>query len=162
MSHLSPERFVSTAFNFFPGDHDGQAFGFAGADDFAQIANFAPEHMAIEKQQGEKRLVLCRGADLLLNGQIGQKGVDFRFGHFGGMAHLVKEDVPLDPVAIGLFRAAAVVTGPQCFAHLVKQLRWAGETRWAIHRCPCQLPGLEPLIEFPRIEPPLPSDLVGG
>ncbi len=87
---------------FFPGHHDGQAFGLAGADDSAQIANFAPEHMALEKQQSAKRLVLRRGADLLLDGQIGQKGVDFRFGHFGGMAHLVKEDVPLDPLAIGL------------------------------------------------------------
>jgi len=38
------------------------------------------------------------------------------------MAYLVKEDVALDPVAVGLLSAAAVVAGAQGLAQAVDQL----------------------------------------
>jgi hypothetical protein len=40
---------------------------------------------------------------------MSQESVDLRLGHFGGMAHVVEVDEPLDPVAVGLLGPAAVV-----------------------------------------------------
>jgi hypothetical protein len=39
---------------------------------------------------------------LLLDREMSQKGIDLRFGHLGGVAHVVEEDESLHPVPIGL------------------------------------------------------------
>lgn len=97
--------------------------GLAGADDLGEIPDFAVENVAVGEQQRRKRPVLCRGADLVLDREMGQKGIDLRFGHLGGVAHVVEEDVPLDPMAIRLFRAWAGVTRAQGLRQPVWQLR---------------------------------------
>jgi len=79
--------------------------------------------MAVQKKQRRKRLVLSRGADLLLDGQMGQKGVDLRLGHLGRMADVVEMDESLDPVAIGLLGPAAVTPSAQDFYHAVVEPR---------------------------------------
>jgi len=57
----------------------------------------------------------------LLGGQMRQEGVDLRLGHILGMADVVEVDEPLDPVDVGLFSSAAVVTGTQGVLHLVER-----------------------------------------
>jgi hypothetical protein len=39
-----------------------------------------------------------------------QEGVDLRFGHLGGVADAMEVDEPLDPQAVRLLGAAAVMT----------------------------------------------------
>ena len=55
--------------------------------------------------------------------QTGQKSIDFGFGHFFGMAHIMKIDVSFNPMNISGFRAPAVMTRAQCPAKLIEKLR---------------------------------------
>ena len=119
-------------FHFLAGHDHRQAFGFPGADDFAQVAHFTTEDVTIKEKQRGKRLVLSGGACLFLRGQMRQEGVDFWFGHFGGVADVVKVDVASNPMAIGLLRTRTVMARPQGFAQLVKQLGSAGATNLPI------------------------------
>jgi hypothetical protein len=50
---------------------------------------------------------------------VGQDGVDFGFGHFGGVPNIMEEDESLDPVAVALLGPAAVVAGTQGFTKAV-------------------------------------------
>jgi hypothetical protein len=47
-------------------------------------------------------------ADLFLDRQMRQKRINFRFCHFHRMADIVKENEPLEPMAIGLLGPPAV------------------------------------------------------
>jgi hypothetical protein len=112
------------------------------ADDLAQIAHVAPDHVSIEEQQRRKRLGLGRGADRLPDGQLRQEGIDLRLGHLGGVADLVERDEPFHPVAVGLFGAGAAVAGPQGLAQAVEELGLPrlrlsriGRSAWRTCRC---------------------------
>jgi len=50
------------------------------------------------------------GGDVLLDGQIGQKGFDFPAAHFVRMALVVEQNVAFDPVYISLFGANGTVS----------------------------------------------------
>jgi len=67
--------------------------------------------MAVEEEEGGEGLVLCRRADIFLDGQMCKKSVNLRFGHFGRMAHMMEKDETLHPHAVALLGSAAVVTG---------------------------------------------------
>ena len=62
-------------------------------------------------------------ADLLLDGQVGEKGVDLGLAHSGGMTDVVEEDAATDPLAVGLLGAAGVVARAQGLPKLFEQLR---------------------------------------
>jgi hypothetical protein len=55
---------------------------------------------------------------------MGQKGADVRVVHVGRVFPVVKKDVALDPVDIGLFRPDAVMLAAKGIAHLIQQLRF--------------------------------------
>ena len=81
------------------------------------------------------RMFLGGGADLLLDRQMGQEGVDFRLGHLGGVAHVVEMNVAPDPMTIGLLRPPAVMARTHGLAKPVEQLRSADRgdgSRWAL------------------------------
>jgi hypothetical protein len=46
---------------------------------------------------------------MFLHGQMGQEGIDLRFGHFGRMPDVMKENVALDPMAVSLLGPAGVM-----------------------------------------------------
>jgi hypothetical protein len=50
---------------------------------------------------------------------MGEKCIDFTFGHFRRMAHIMEKNIPPRPMAIRLLRPAAVMTGTQGFPELV-------------------------------------------
>jgi hypothetical protein len=54
------------------------------------LADLAIDDLAVKKKQGAKGLVLGRGADLLLDGQMGQKCADLRLVHLRRMANVMK------------------------------------------------------------------------
>ena len=64
---------------------------------------------------------------------MGQKGVDLRLGHAGGMPDMMEENEALDPVAVALLGPAAVMAGTEGFTQPVEELRllpcryWGGE-----------------------------------
>jgi hypothetical protein len=45
-----------------------------------------------------------------------KESIDLRLSHFLRMPNVIKEDEALDPMAIGLFRAAAVMAGAERLA----------------------------------------------
>ena len=56
----------------------------------------------------------------VLGGQMGQKRTDFILTHLSGMPLLVRENVSLDPVEVGLFGSDTVVFEPDYIADLIK------------------------------------------
>ena len=46
----------------------------------------------------------------MLVGQVGEKGLNFRCAHLGGMAHVMEGDIVSDPVDVGLL--PSVDSGP--------------------------------------------------
>jgi hypothetical protein len=67
------------------------------------------EHLAIEEKEGAEGLVLCRGGDVFLDSQVGEKGLDLRSAHLGRVTHVVEIDVALDPADVGLLGAIGIV-----------------------------------------------------
>jgi hypothetical protein len=79
----------------------------------------------VEKQQRTECLILCGGADALVDGEKRQKPRDFGDAHLGRMRLAVEDDVAADPVDVGLFGPPAVMPGTNRIAHAIEQLRLA-------------------------------------
>ncbi|MBI2187338.1 MAG: hypothetical protein HYU37_09520 [Acidobacteria bacterium] len=86
------------------------------------VADGHRQHVFIEKQQRTECLILCGGADVLVDREKRQKPRDFRDAHLGGMCLAMEEDVAADPVDVGLFGPPAVMAGTNRLAHAVEQL----------------------------------------
>ena len=71
------------------------------------------EHLAVQEQQGTEGLVLGRGSDLLIYGQVGEKGLDLGAAHLVGVPFIVEQDVAPDPVHVRVFGADGVVLEAQ-------------------------------------------------
>lgn len=80
------------------------------------------DDMTIQEQKRGERLVLRRGADFLFHGKMREESIDLRLGHFVRMPYFMKEDEPFHPVAIGLFRTAAVMACAERLAKSIEQL----------------------------------------
>jgi hypothetical protein len=90
------------------------------------------EDFLIEKQQRAQGLILRGRRDMTVHGQVGQKRFDFPPPHLCGMAFLMKQNTPLGPIDIGMFRPDSVMLRAQDVAHLIEQLLGAwclGHTR---------------------------------
>ena len=103
------------------GEDGRQAFGFFSADGLDGSFQVLFEHVAIEEQQGAERLVLCGGSDVLLHGQVGEEGFDFRDAHVARVLFMVEQDVAPDPADVGLFGADRVVFEADGVADLVEE-----------------------------------------
>ena len=83
--------------------------------------NLLAEYFAIEKDQGAQRLILSRGGDLLLDRQVVEKLLNVLLIHLGRMAFVMKEDVALDPIDVGLLSANAVVLAANRLPDLIQK-----------------------------------------
>jgi hypothetical protein len=81
---------------------------------------FAIEHLLVEKKQRGESLVLSRGGNVFLGGQMSQECGDFRFAHFFWMAFAVKENKAPAPIDVGLLGADAVMLQAQLPADAVE------------------------------------------
>jgi len=97
-----------------------------GPDDIVEPRELDAEHLAIEKEQGTQSLVLGRGRHLVVNGKGGQECRDLGGAQLSRVALAVEEDVPLDPMDVGLLGATTVVSGADGLADLIEKARlWA-------------------------------------
>jgi hypothetical protein len=80
-----------------------------GAYDVLERARLPLQYVTIEKDEGVERLILRRGAHVMLDGERGEKFGDAVLALVGGMMVFEKEKKPLDPMYIGVFSADAVV-----------------------------------------------------
>ena len=112
---------VEDGADLLPAQDDRQAGLLAGADQLVELAHLAVQHVAVEEEERAERLGLRRGADVLVDGQVRDEGVDLGLRHVGRVAEPVEADVPPHPQAVGLLGAAAVVARPQGALQLVDQ-----------------------------------------
>jgi len=97
-----------------------EAFGFAGAQGINR-SQVLVERLAVEKEEGGKDLILGRGGDPLVSCQAGEERFDFGDAHVPGVAFVVEQDEPFDPVDRGLFSADGGVFEAQRIPDLVQQ-----------------------------------------
>ena len=95
--------------HFLLGQDVGQAFRFFGMQgvDGSQVLS---QHLAVEEEQSTEGLILGGGGDILVHGQVGEKGLDFWCAHLSRVADVVEVDVALDPVDVGFFGANGAVS----------------------------------------------------
>ena len=77
----------------------------------------------IEEDQGIERLVLCRGSDLAVHGQMAEELEDLLSTHFRGMTLAMVEDEPANPANAGILCLRAVVLQANRFTNLIQQPR---------------------------------------
>ena len=80
------------------------------------------QDLAVEKQQGIEGLILSRRRELFIDGEMRKKGADCVGIQFPRMALAVKEDEPLDPIAISFFGADTEVPEASDVGDLIEQL----------------------------------------
>jgi len=88
---------------------DGQSLRFARSNERAEHAQFAAEHAAVEKQESAERLILRRRADIPIDGEMCQEGVDLGLTHGGGVTQPVELDEPARPAHVCAMGPAAVM-----------------------------------------------------
>ena len=79
------------------------------------------EHLAVEKQQRRKRLILGCRRDATRDRQIGQEGLHLRPSHLARMLLAMEKNEPSNPLDIGSLSAYAVVFEPDQVANLVEK-----------------------------------------
>src|SRR6266700_2402909 len=84
-------------------------------------AQTAPEHLLVEKQQRGERLPLGGCRDAAFRRQVRQEGGRLGFAKLGRVPLAVEINIALDPMNIGLLRAAAVIQAPDRGPYLVEQ-----------------------------------------
>lgn len=98
-----------------------------GSQEAAEVSGIDAENVLVQKDQGIECLVLGRGSDLTVDGEIGEKFADFLRAHFAGMPLSVEEDEASDPMEIGILGAEAVVPDTDRIAYPVEE-PWLGTT----------------------------------
>lgn len=87
---------------------------------------FGAEEFLVEEEEGGEGLVLGAGCDISLDGQVGEKGVDFAVGELAGVDPLAveitgKAEVAVNPGDISFFGAFGDVEHSHFMAELVEQ-----------------------------------------
>lgn len=103
------------------GQHHRQALRLAGARHPLQTADLDPQDIPIKKENRIECLILSNRRDIALLGQSGQVGCDLGLSHLERVTFVVEEDELPDPVAVGVFGTAAVVTDTDDGPDLVQQ-----------------------------------------
>jgi hypothetical protein len=79
------------------------------------------EDVAVEEENGAKRLVLRGGRDFLLACKVSDKLSDFGDAHFLRVTFVMKEDVVFNPEEVGVFGTGGVVFDAKHIAVLVEE-----------------------------------------
>ena len=81
------------------------------------------EDSLVEEHQGIHGLVLGRGGDLALHGEVREECLDLRFGgeEVGAGPHTVETGEASDPLHLGVFRAETIVLGADSHTHLLQK-----------------------------------------
>lgn len=87
------------------GQDGREASGLPGAGSVDRLGEGLVEHLSVQEEQRAERLVLGRGGDMLLDGEVTQEGLDLGHAQISGVALAVEEDIAPDPANVGLFGA---------------------------------------------------------
>jgi hypothetical protein len=84
------------------------------------------EHIAVEEKEGAERLILGRGGDAAVRGQVREELADLIRPHLFRVALVVEEDEALAPVDVGALGADAIMPEPQAAPDLLEERRFIG------------------------------------
>ncbi len=104
------------------GQHDRQAARRPRSSDLLKPGQIHTQHLAVEEQQGRQGLTMCRGRNLALVRQPGQKCLDLVAAQGGRMTYTVETDEGTNPVDIRLFGSYAVMQVAYALTQLVQNL----------------------------------------
>ena len=110
--------------DFFAGHDHGDGDLLVGAHGIATALQRMGEDALVEEHQGIHRLVLGRGSDVSMHGQVRQERFDLRFGGEEVLArpHAVETDEPYDPIHIGALGVHGVVVETEHLADFIEEL----------------------------------------
>ncbi|MBK8129452.1 MAG: hypothetical protein IPK53_11315 [bacterium] len=60
---------------------------------------------------------------MVVDGQVGQEGIDLGCAHYGRMAFVMEEDITANPVEVLLFGAVGIVAQAENVSELIEQFR---------------------------------------
>lgn len=101
-------------------EHHWQSLRLLGALYAVQPRQCAPQHVAVQKQDGVQRLVLRGSRYIALHGQVAEKRCDLIGAHFERMAFVMEQNESLDPLHICLLSTDAVVADSHQLTYLVE------------------------------------------
>jgi hypothetical protein len=103
------------------GEDDGKPRGPLGAHEVVEPRQLDTQHVAVEKEQPARRLVLGGRGHVAVDGQRGEEARDLRRAQFGRVSLPVEEDVAADPGNVRFFSAAAVVPCSENVADAIQE-----------------------------------------
>jgi hypothetical protein len=111
--------------NFAAVKDGGQALRFFGSQGVDRAGKLLVKDVVIQKEEGAKGLILGGGGHVL-QGQVVEKGFNFRGIHIAGVAHVVEADKADDPMEVSFFGAKGIMLAAQDQTDLVEQFGGVG------------------------------------
>jgi hypothetical protein len=102
-------------------EHDGDARRPLRTFDALDVRQLCAEEIAVEEEQRRERLILCRGGDDPLGGEVREESADLVHTHLCRVSLAVKEDEALNPIGVGALGADAMMLQPQAPPDLLKE-----------------------------------------
>jgi hypothetical protein len=103
------------------GEHDRHPGRPLGPLDALHVRQFDAQHLEVEEEERAECLVLRRGGDGAVGGEVREELADLVRAHLCGVALAVVEDEALDPVDVGALGADAIMVQPQAPPHLLEK-----------------------------------------
>src|SRR5881396_3008439 len=91
------------------------------AHQIIEPAKLLSQNLPVEEEQRRERLILRRGGNIAIGGQMTEKRRHLALAERRGMTLARPKDEAPDPVHVSLLRAAAVVQAPNRLVHPIKQ-----------------------------------------
>jgi hypothetical protein len=101
-------------------EDDGQLGRAADALDAGDVFELLLKDLLVKEEQGTESLILRRGGDPTVDGEVTKEGCDLWCAHLGRMSLLVKEDETPDPVEVAFLGAYGVALDAKVPANAVE------------------------------------------
>ncbi len=108
-------------FDFIFGEHCGQAFGAFSAQRVEGQLDLQQEHFLVEEEEGAEGLVLGRGSDIQVHGEVSEKRFDLGPAKLAGVALVMEKDIAGDPAQVRAFGMQGVMLAAQGLPDLIEE-----------------------------------------
>lgn len=108
--------------DFGAGEDDGEALGAFGGGDAIEGKGVKAEDFFVDEEEGIAGDVLCGGADVLFDGEVGEVGADFGVSEGSGVGLSVEEEEALDGGEISLLGADTEVFKSDDLSDLIEKV----------------------------------------
>ncbi len=110
------------------GEDDGEFGWTPDTLDAGKVLKFAVEDLLKKEEQSAEGLILGRGGNALVDGEVAEERRDLLFAHGVGMAFVVKKDEATDPTEVRFLGANAIALHAEMPVDAVEEF-WGGGRR---------------------------------